>query len=133
MLNVGMSPHNDQVVKMRTFIQKLQDFAVKTPKGIRERTIPLIETVVSSLEEMRKDPRWVQSLAQAAEAGSEEGWCRGHRGPPQRLRQWLKTLSKAKTLSPAINSRIETCFSPEKVLQTGATETSTMQPCRAYR
>lgn len=42
MLNVGMSPHNDQVVKMRTFIQKLQDFAVKTPKGIRERTIPLI-------------------------------------------------------------------------------------------
>ena len=67
------------------------------------------------MEEMRKAPKWVFSLAKAADAETQEGWCRGHRGPPQWLRISLETLAEAQVLSAATISRIECCFSSLKV------------------
>lgn len=43
----------------------------------------LAEAAVTTVEEMRKDPEWVVSLAKAADAGSLGGWC-GVRGAQPR-------------------------------------------------
>lgn len=73
------------------------------------------DAAVDSMAEMRKDPKWTEALSKAADAESEQGWCEGKRGPPQRLRQWLKALAKTQHLSSDILLQIEDCFSPEKV------------------
>ena len=70
---------------------------------------------MGTLDEMRKDPKWVLSLAKAADARSKEGWCRGQRGPPQRLRLSLKALAKTDALGAENVAKIEACFSAEKV------------------
>lgn len=67
------------------------------------------------MAEICQEPKWVLSLAKAADKGSAEGWCGGQRGPPQRLRQWLKLLTKSKHLSAGTVSHIERYFSPQKV------------------
>ena len=57
---------------------------------------------MSCLSNLQTDPKWTLSLAKAAEGA----WCNGERGPPQRLRQWLKALAKTKHLSGASISQI---------------------------
>lgn len=76
---------------------------------------PLAEAALSAMEEMRKDPKWVFSLAKAADAETQQGWCKGHRGPAQSLRASLKALAEAQVLPAATISQIECCFSSRKV------------------
>ena len=45
------------------------------------------------MEEMRKDPKWVLSLAKAADGGSQEGWCKGEKGAAHKLGLLLKALA----------------------------------------
>lgn len=75
---------------------------------------------MGTLDEMRKDPKWVLSVAKAADARSKEGWCRGQRGPPQRLRLSLKALARTQALGADGVCKIESCFSAEKVDNTKA-------------
>lgn len=74
-------------------------------------TVGIAEEAVWCMESLRTDAQWTSCLAKAAEGG----WCNEERGPPQRLRLWLKTLAKTKHLSVVTISQIECCFSAQKV------------------
>ena len=80
------------------------------------------EAAVATMEELRRNLAWHPILVRAAGEGAEDGWCGGQRGPPQRLRQWLKALSRTRHLSPATIAQVEICFSAEKVSLAGWTQ-----------
>ena len=66
------------------------------------------------MEKMRKDPKWVLSLAKAADGGSQEGWCKGEKGIAHKLGLLLKALAST-GLCATFNDRIECCFSSQRV------------------
>ncbi|KAL3131854.1 hypothetical protein ABBQ38_007567 [Trebouxia sp. C0009 RCD-2024] len=118
---LGLPEGHPHMKRQAQLIQDGQNlFTVYANK--KKKTNQSIEAAVSAMEEMRKDPSWVVSLAKAADAGSLGSWCGVQRGPAQRLKLSLKDLSKTHALSAAMVSRIECCYCPQQILETEAAE-----------